>query len=128
VELPVRVEAVVSDLNVLFHHKSFILKVIAKRHMTHKTIGPDAPRNSKPKALNSIGPVAYLKSRTTQIEAIAARGNPIVAAKCCLTTSTIQLLAPQEWRTMNARKTREKTPVPRKINHPAIARNLSSLR
>ena len=51
--------------------------MIAKRHMTHKTTGPDAPLNSKPSALNSTGPVAYLKNSTTQIEAIAASGNPM---------------------------------------------------
>jgi len=83
----------VLDRKLIIHHNIRIAAVNAKRQKIQRTTGPDAPRNSKPNALNSIGPVAYLRSNTTQSEAIAANGKPIVAAKCFFTISTIQLLS-----------------------------------
>jgi len=40
---------------VLPYQTNFRQPVIAMKHKTHNTIGPDAPLNSNPSALNSSG-------------------------------------------------------------------------
>ena len=54
--------------------------MIARKQNTHNTIGPEAPRNLKPSASNSIGPVAAFSNKTMQAAEIADSGTPIVAA------------------------------------------------
>src|SRR5262245_52812947 len=50
------------------------------------TIGPEAPRNLKPKPSNSMGPEVRSRKITRHNAANAAEGRPIVAAKCSRAT------------------------------------------
>jgi len=58
-----------------------IAKAIARKHKTHNTTGPEAPRKLNPNASNSIGPDFDLRIVTTQREKTPAIGNPTTAAK-----------------------------------------------
>jgi formylmethanofuran dehydrogenase subunit A len=62
-------------------HRSFIQIEMTRKQITHSTMGPDAPLNSNPRALNSMGS-SYLDSRnsTKHTAAYAANGSPISAA------------------------------------------------
>jgi len=39
--------------------------IIARKHSTHRTTGPEAPLKEKPSPLNSIGPNVKFKSKTS---------------------------------------------------------------
>src|SRR4030095_11753573 len=76
-----------------YFHNIFIPAMMAKKQNIHKTIGPDAPRNLKPKAANSIGPVVAFSNKTMQAAEMAESGTPIHAANCASSTLVNQLVA-----------------------------------
>jgi hypothetical protein len=67
-------------LDSFYFQSNFIPAMIARKQNTHNTIGPEAPRNLKPSASNSIGPVAAFSNKTMQAAEIADSVTPIVAA------------------------------------------------
>jgi len=71
-----------------FHHNSFIAKDMERKHKTHNTTGPEAPRSRNPNASNSIGPDFDLRIVTTHNAKIAAIGKPTTAAKWFLKISS----------------------------------------
>ena len=64
---------------------------IARKHTTQRTTCPEAPLNSNPGTLNSIGPAVYRRRITTHIDIKAAIGTHINAAKCFWIKSSSQL-------------------------------------
>ncbi len=76
----------------MLYHKRLVPAVKAKKQITHKITGPEAPLNSKLKNLKEIESLEKI-SRTTTIEnaEIAQIATPIVPAGCSLMISKNQL-------------------------------------
>ncbi len=88
-ELPPRI---IRGVPSLLYHKRLVPAVKAKKQITHKITGPEAPLNSKLKNLKEIESLEKI-SRTTTIEnaEIAQIATPIVPAGCSLMISKNQL-------------------------------------